>query len=294
MSSSQDTVAIIGLGLIGSSIARALRERRPSSRVLGYDLDSSVREQVSALRLFDAVAAIPEEAVRDAGIVILCVPVGAMEEAARSVAPHLRRGAVLTDVGSSKSAVASALRRGCPGAAIVPAHPIAGSDRTGPGSGTSGLFEGRWCILTPDPQCPAEAVERVSSLWRSMGAKVELMTPERHDLVVAATSHVPHLLAFGTVLGVTEMETVCGAEIMTFSGGGFRDFSRIAGADPVIWRDTFLSNREAIREVLARYRETLARLEMMIETGDVSALTATLETIRAKRLRLHSPNEQEP
>ena len=276
------TIAIIGLGLIGSSIARALREAMPDASVIGFDADAAVRETARDLdlcRVVDDAAA----AVSDAGLVILCVPVGASEGVARDLASALRSDAIVTDVGSSKAGVARALAAALPDHAIVPAHPVAGTERSGPEAGFASLFRGRWCILTPLPDTPPEATQSVRALWEALGSRVEIMDAEHHDLVLAVTSHLPHLIAYTIVGTASDLETVTASEVIKYSAGGFRDFTRIAASDPTMWRDVFLANKDAVLEMLGRFTEDLSALQRAIRWGDGDALFDLFTRTRAVR-----------
>jgi cyclohexadieny/prephenate dehydrogenase len=246
------TVAIIGLGLIGSSIARAVRETSPSIRLAGYDADPDVRKRARELQLVHDIADEPGDAVDGTELVILCVPVGAMGEAAGSIAARIAPGAVVSDVGSSKAAVAETLRAALPSATIIPAHPVAGTENSGPEAGFAALFRGRWCILTPEEDEDQAQVERLSTFWAALGAKVEVMDARHHDLVLAVTSHLPHLIAFTIVGTASDLERVTESEVIKYSAGGFRDFTRIAASNPTMWRDIFLSNKDAVLAMLQR------------------------------------------
>jgi cyclohexadieny/prephenate dehydrogenase len=277
------TVALIGLGLIGSSIARGVREAMPGVQLRGYDSSSDVQATAAGLDLVDLLANDPAEAVAGADLVVLCVPVGAMAEAARSLAPHLAADAVVSDVGSSKGPVLSALKDALPGATIIPAHPIAGTENSGPDAGFAGLFRNRWCILTPEQNTDAFAVDRFAGFWRKLGARVEVMDAIRHDLVLAVTSHLPHLIAYTIVGTASHLETVTEGEVIKYSAGGFRDFTRIAASNPTMWRDIFLSNREAVLDVLGRFLGDLDQLEQAIRSEDGDALFEWFSRTRAIR-----------
>ena len=280
-------VTVIGLGLIGSSIARAVRAAMPTVRLTGHDADASVRETARRIDLCDDVTDTPGAAVIDADLVILCVPVGAMAAVAASIAADLPPDAVVSDVGSCKTAVADALRAALPGVAIVPAHPVAGTEQSGPEAGFATLFHRRWCILTPLPDTPPEtyggAVERVAAFWQRLGADVERMTPEHHDRVLAVTSHLPHLIAYTIVGTASDLEQVTESEVIKYSAGGFRDFTRIAASDPTMWRDVFLTNREAVLEMLQRFSEDLTALQRAIRVGDGEQLFEHFTRTRAVR-----------
>ncbi len=277
-------IAIIGLGLIGSSIARGVKERGLAGDVAAYDSSPGVTTRVAALGLADEVAATTAEAVRDADLVVLAVPVGATAEAMQAIAPHLKPGAIVTDVGSVKSAVVDAAREHLPlGVIFVPGHPIAGTEQSGPDAGFAELFENRWCVLCPCALSTPEAVGQVASLWRGLGSNVEEMDSQHHDLVLAITSHVPHLIAYNIVGTAADLEEVTQGEVIKFSAGGFRDFTRIAASDPTMWRDVFLNNREAVLETLGRFSEDLAALQRMIRWGDGDALFDLFTRTRAIR-----------
>jgi cyclohexadieny/prephenate dehydrogenase len=279
-----DTIAIIGLGLIGSSVARGVKARGVTHKVKGYDLSPEVRARAREIGLCDEIADTAGNAVAGAGLVLIAVPVGATAEAVAAVAPHLKEGAILTEVGSVKAAVIRQVVPKLPaGVAFVPGHPIAGTEHSGPDAGFAELFEGRWCILTPCERSTEAAVEKVASLWRALGSQVETMAPEHHDIVLAITSHIPHLIAFNIVGTAADVEEVTQSEVIKFSAGGFRDFTRIASSDPVMWRDVFLNNKEAVLEMLGRFSEDLAALQRMIRWDDGEALLELFTRTRAIR-----------
>ena len=276
-------IAIMGLGLIGSSIARAIKESMPEAEVSGYDLSDQVRERARALGFCTSVADQPGEAVKDAELVLFCVPVGAMQEAAAAIADNIPHEAIVSDVGSAKVAVATALRQALPDATIIPAHPVAGTENSGPDAGFASLFRGRWCILTPHEGASPEHVGRLSQFWEQLGAKVETMDPKHHDLVLAVTSHLPHLIAY-TIVGTAEdLEGVTQGDVIKYSAGGFRDFTRIAASDPTMWRDIFLNNKEAVLDVLQRFSEDLSMLQRAIRWGDGDTLFDLFTRTRAVR-----------
>ena len=276
-------VALIGLGLIGSSIARAVREAMPDVKLTGYDIDPEVRARARALALADAVVDQPGDAVTGADLVILCVPVGAMAEAARSIADSLPADAVVSDVGSSKAAVAATLRTLLPNTSIVPAHPVAGTENSGPDAGFAALFQGRWCILTPAGDTDRKDVDRVAAFWAGLGARVEVMDAKHHDLVLAVTSHLPHLIAFTIVGTASDLERVTESEVIKYSAGGFRDFTRIAASNPTMWRDIFLSNKQAVLDMLQRFTEDLSFLQRAIRQDDGDTLFDLFTRTRAIR-----------
>ena len=277
-----DRVALIGLGLIASSMARAIRGRGLAGGVVGFDADPAVREAARELALCE-VAEGAAEAVRGADLVVLAVPVGAMGAVAREIAPRLAPGSTLSDVGSVKRAVIDAVGPHVPeGVHFVPAHPLAGTERSGPRAGFAELFERRWCILVPQRGEEAPAA-RLAALWEGMGAQVTTMDADHHDLVLAVTSHAPHLIAY-TMVGVADdLRRVTDSEVINYSAAGFRDFTRIAASDPTMWRDVFLANRDATLEILGRFTEELFTLQRAIRTGDGDALHAYFTRTRAIR-----------
>ena len=276
-------VALIGLGLIGSSIARAVQKFLPDVRLSAFDLDETVRKRALELGLADVVADQPGKAVAGADLVILCVPVGSMKAAAESIAEHLLPTALVSDVGSSKAAVAALLRQALPQASIVPAHPVAGTENSGPDAGFPELFTNRWCILTPGDGANADDVEKLATFWTTLGARAEIMDAAHHDLVLAVTSHIPHLIAFAMVGTASDLERVTESEVITYSGGGFRDFTRIAASDPTMWRDIFLTNKDAVLDMLQRFTEDLAHLQRAIRREDGDTLFTLFTRARAIR-----------
>ena len=263
-------VAIVGLGLIGSSIARAVRAEMPTVRLTGHDASPEAREAVRALGLVDDCTDHAGAAVIDADLVILCVPVGSIGTVAAEIADDLPAGVIVSDVGSSKAGIAAALAEALPGVAIVPAHPVAGTERSGPEAGFATLFKGRWCILTPAADADPTAVERVAEFWRRLGAEIDTMDAQHHDLVLAVTSHLPHLIAYTIVGTASDLEAVTQSEVIKYSAGGFRDFTRIAASDPTMWRDVFLANKDAVLAMLQRFSEDLSALQRAIrwDKGD--------------------------
>lgn len=276
-------VALIGLGLIASSIALAARRGGVAGEVVGYARTEATREEARALGFCDSIAESAAEAAAGADLVVLCVPVGAMEEVAREVGPALKPGAVVSDVGSVKRAVIEAVAPHLPaGAGFVPAHPLAGTERSGPSSGFASLFDNRWCILVPGLASRAE-VDRVAAFWRGLGANVDEMDANHHDLVLAVVSHTPHLIAY-TMVGVADhLEAVSDSEVIKYSASGFRDFTRIAASDPTMWRDVFLSNRDATLDILGRFTEELFALQRAIRMGDGALLHDYFTRTRAIR-----------
>jgi cyclohexadieny/prephenate dehydrogenase len=276
-------VAIIGLGLIGSSIARAVKATMPTVRITGHDGDAGVRDRARDLGFADDVTDTPGAAVIDADLVILCVPVGAMGAVAQSIADDLPPEAIVSDVGSSKSSVLAALTAALPNNVIIPAHPVAGTENSGPDAGFATLFNGRWCIVTPPEGADETAIARICEFWKRLGADVETMDAKHHDLVLAVTSHLPHLIAYTIVGTASDMEEVTQSEVIKFSAGGFRDFTRIAASDPTMWRDVFLSNKDAVLEMLQRFSEDLTALQRAIRWGDGDALFELFSRTRAIR-----------
>jgi cyclohexadieny/prephenate dehydrogenase len=276
-------VAIIGLGLLGGSIGLAVREHLPGVATTGYDADPAARQRAAERGLADRICDSAAEAVRDAQLVILCVPVGAMGAAAAEIAPHLPAGVVVSDVGSSKQSVARELAAALPGVAIIPAHPVAGTERSGPDAGFSSLFHHRWCIITPPDGADPALVAMLSAFWEGLGAKVEEMDAGHHDLVLAVTSHLPHLIAYTIVGTASDLEGVTESEVIKYSAGGFRDFTRIAASDPTMWRDVFLSNKDAVLEMLQRFSEDLTALQRAIRIGDGDQLFDHFTRTRAIR-----------
>ncbi|WP_086738630.1 prephenate/arogenate dehydrogenase family protein [Erythrobacter colymbi] len=276
-------LAIIGLGLLGGSIGLATKARGLPVTTAGWDRDPAVRARAAERGLVETVHDTAEAAVAGADLVILCVPVGAMGDAARAIAPGLAPHAIVSDVGSSKEAVATALAEALPGATVIPAHPVAGTEQSGPDAGFATLFAGRWCIITPPESADPAAVEALSDFWTALGSKVELMDAAHHDLVLAVTSHIPHLIAYTIVGTASDLEDVTQSEVIKYSAGGFRDFTRIAASDPVMWRDVFLTNRQAVLEMLGRFTEDLTALQRAIRSGDGDTLFDLFTRTRAIR-----------
>ena len=277
------SVAIIGLGLLGGSIGLGTRELAPEIATTGFDRDATVRDTARKRELVGTVCDSAAEAVRDADLVILCVPMGAMGEAAAELADAVPPDAIISDVGSSKQGVAETLARALPNHTIIPAHPVAGTEQSGPEAGFASLFTNRWCILTPPANAEEAAVEALGDFWRKLGARIEIMDAEHHDLVLAVTSHIPHLIAFTIVGTASDLEQVTRSEVIKYSAGGFRDFTRIAASDPVMWRDVFLSNKSAVLEMLGRFTEDLTALQRAIRSGDGDKLHELFSRTRAIR-----------
>ncbi|MEH6660393.1 MAG: prephenate/arogenate dehydrogenase family protein [Parasphingorhabdus sp.] len=279
-------IAIIGIGLIGSSIAHAVRETMPAARITGYDADPAVRARVIELGFCNDVSDSAGAAVTDADLVILCVPVGVIADVAAEIADDLPDDAVISDVGSSKESVLAALAKALPGARIIPAHPVAGTENSGPDAGFATLFQDRWCILTPPGSAAEGDIERVKAFWEKLGANVEIMDAKHHDLVLAVTSHLPHLIAYTIVGTASDLEDVTRGEVIKYSAGGFRDFTRIAASDPTMWRDVFLSNKDAVLEMLQRFSEDLSALQRAIRWDKGDELFDLFTKTRAIRRRI--------
>jgi len=279
-----DKIALVGVGLIGSSIAQAARRRGLVNQIAVSARKTETLDDARSLELADVYSSDNAEAVAEADLVVLCTPVGVFERVAAEIAPHLKPGATLTDVGSVKSHVQKVVGPLVPEEVhFIPGHPLAGTEHSGPLAGFPSLFEGRWCILTPDAGQDMAAVDRLTRFWRALGSDVEVMDAEHHDLVVAITSHVPHLVAYNIVGTADDLATVSKSEVIKFSAGGFRDFTRIAASDPVMWRDVFLTNRDAVLEMLGRFLEDLSVLQRAVRVGDGDALEALFTRTRAIR-----------
>jgi cyclohexadieny/prephenate dehydrogenase len=277
-------LALVGIGLIGGSIALAARRKGLVGHIAVSTRSEATLKRAEELKLGDSFHLDATEAVRDADCVILSVPVGAVGPVTAAIAGALKPGAIISDVGSVKSSVVAAMKPYIPkGVEFVPAHPVAGTEYSGPDAAFSSLFDNRWCILTPPEGTDPAAVEKLATFWRGLGANVETMTPEHHDLVLAITSHVPHLIAYNIVGTAADLETVTQSEVMKFSAGGFRDFTRIAASDPTMWRDVFLNNREAVLEMLGRFNEDLSALQRAIRWGDGETLFNLFTRTRAIR-----------
>jgi len=277
-------IALIGFGLIGGSIARGARAQGLVGEIVATARSEKTRTRVVELGLADRVVETNAEAVKDADLVILGIPVGACGAVAEEIAAHLAPGAIVSDVGSVKGAIVKEMAPHLPPHVhFVPAHPVAGTEHSGPDSGFAELFINRWCILTPPEGTDAGAVEKLRAFWAGLGARVETMTPDHHDLVLAITSHLPHLIAYTIVGTADELAQVTSSEVIKFSAGGFRDFTRIAASDPTMWRDVFLSNKEAVLEMLGTFNEDLSKLTRAIRRGDGEALFEHFTRTRAIR-----------
>jgi cyclohexadieny/prephenate dehydrogenase len=284
MTKAYDRVALIGLGLIASSMAHAMRRADLVGEIVGTARSTETRDIVRDMGFCDRVTDTAAEAVAGADLVVLAIPVGAMEDVARQIAPHLAEGATVTDVGSVKRAVVEAVAPNMPDHVhFIPGHPLAGTEHSGPRSGFAELFENRWCILLPGENTDETALNRLARLWQDMGAHVDTMEVDHHDLVLAVTSHTPHLIAY-TMVGVADdLRRVTDSEVIKYSAAGFRDFTRIAASDPTMWRDVFLTNKDATLEILGRFTEELFALQRAIRTGDGDMLFDYFTRTRAIR-----------
>jgi cyclohexadieny/prephenate dehydrogenase len=279
-----DRVALIGIGLIGSSLARVLRRDNPGTRIVACARRAETLSTVRRLELAHETTDDPAEATSGADLVVIATPLSAYAEIGRRIAPALKAGAILTDVGSVKEAVIRDLGPHVPpGVHFVPGHPVAGTEHSGPESGFAELFAGRWCILIPLPETAAEAVTSVTRMWQRAGMRVVTMSADHHDKVLAVTSHLPHLIAYTIVGTATDLEDSLKSEVIEFSASGFRDFTRIAASDPVMWRDIFLNNREAVLEILQRFNEDLTALQRAIRWGEGDKLQELFTRTRAIR-----------
>ncbi len=277
-------LALIGMGLIGSSLARVCRRKGLVREIIASDSSSAVRARVTELALADHIVETSAAAVDAADLVILCAPVGVMGAIAPEIGPHLKPGAIVSDVGSVKVSIIKAVAPHLPAVVhFVPSHPVAGTEQSGPEAGFATLFFNRWTILTPPEGTNPKAVAKLASFWTGAGAYVEIMQPAHHDLVLAITSHVPHLIAYNIVGTAADLEEVTRSEVIKFSAGGFRDFTRIAASDPTMWRDIFLNNKEAVLEMLGRFNEDLSALQRMIRNGDAEGLFDLFTRTRAIR-----------
>ncbi len=277
-------MALIGIGLIGSSMSHAARRRGLVGQIVGCARTEATRTRALELGLVEEAHVDPRDAARGADLLVLCTPVGTFADITQQIAPVLAPGATVTDVGSVKQAVVHNVGPHLPeGVHFVPAHPVAGTEFTGPDSGFAELFDNRWCILTPPEGTAVGAVEKLERFWQLCGARTEVMDPNHHDLVLAITSHVPHLIAYNIVGTAADLEAVTQSEVIKYSAGGFRDFTRVAASDPTMWRDIFLNNQEAVLEMLGRFSEDLTALQRAIRWGDGDALFSLFSRTRAIR-----------
>ena len=290
-----ERIAIVGAGLIGSSVARAITRGGLADELVLVDCDEEILSEAQNLGLADTYASDVTEAVADVDLVMLAVPVGVMGAVAESMAPSLKVGAIVTDVGSVKASVVKAVAPHIKdGVHLIPGHPVAGTEKSGPSAGFSSLFDDRWCILTPPKDANESAVDALKSFWEALGSRVEIMDAEHHDLVLAITSHVPHLIAYNIVGTANDMEEVTRSEIIKYSAGGFRDFTRIAASDPTMWRDVFLNNKDAVLEMLGRFSEDLTALQRAIRWGDGDALFNLFTRTRDIRRRIIDAGQDDP
>ncbi|NMA99833.1 MAG: prephenate/arogenate dehydrogenase family protein [Phyllobacteriaceae bacterium] len=288
-------LALIGIGLIGSSIALAARRQGLVDVISIATRRQETLDEGHELGLGDIYTLDPAEAVRGADLVILCAPVGTYDALARAIKPALEPGAILSDVGSVKEHVVKVVGPHVPsGVSFIPGHPIAGTEHSGPSAGFAELFAGRWCVLTPVPGVPEEHTEKLADFWRAMGSSVECMDAAHHDMVLAITSHIPHLIAYNIVGTVADLEDATQSEVIKFSASGFRDFTRIAASDPVMWRDIFLTNRDAVLEMLGRFSEDLSVLQRAVRTGDGASLEAMFTRTRAIRRSIINAGQETP
>ncbi len=277
-------VALIGLGLIGSSLARVIKREGLAGHVAGTARSQTTRDKAWELGYLDSIHGDPAACVKDADLVVICAPLGAYAEIGLAMRDHLAPGAIVSDVGSAKQSVIRDLGPIIPdGVHLIPGHPVAGTEHSGPESGFAELFQGRWCILTPPPGSDEAAVAKLAELWRRAGSQIELMEPGHHDRVLAITSHLPHIIAYTIVSTATDLADATQSEVIKFSAGGFRDFTRIAASDPVMWRDVFLNNREAVLEMLGRFTEDLTALQRAIRWGEGDKLQDLFTRTRAIR-----------
>lgn len=288
-------VALLGIGLIGSSMAHAMRRAGLARQIAGYSHRIATLDLARTVGFADSLYSDAAACVKNADLVVLGTPVGSFRALAEEIAPNLKPGAILSDVGSVKGAVIRDVGPFVPeGVHFIPAHPIAGTEQSGPTAGFAELFDGRWCILTPPPGADPDAVAKMKAFWQGLGSQVEVMDAHRHDLVLAITSHLPHLIAYNIVGTADDLETVTQNEVIKYSAGGFRDFTRIAASDPTMWRDVFLNNREAVLEVLGRFSEDLSALQRAIRWGDGDALFNLFARTRAIRRSIIDAGQDTP
>lgn len=279
-----ERVALIGIGLIGSSISLAARKQGLAQTIVGHTKSSESTKLALELGLTDEMFPSPEEAVENADLVILCTPVGTFEIIAEKIGPRLKPGSTITDVGSVKGFVIEKVTRHIPdGVHFIPSHPLAGTEYSGPTAGFAELFENRWCLITPLKNSDPDKIAELSKFWQALGSKVELMDPEHHDTVLAVTSHVPHLIAYTMVGTADHLHRINNSEVIQYSAAGFRDFTRIAASDPTMWRDVFLTNKEATLDILGRFTEELFALQRLIRTGDGQELFDYFQKTRSIR-----------
>ena len=282
-----EKIALLGLGLIGSSLSHVVRREKLATTIAGYSRSPQTRTRAMELGLADTMHETAVDAVRDADLVIFCVPLGANSKIAEAISAHLKPGAIVTDVGSVKAAVIRDIGPHVPeGVHFVPGHPIAGTEYSGPDAGFASLFEKKWTILTPLPETNLAAIERLSDFWRACGAFVDTMEANHHDRVLSITSHLPQLIAFNIVTTAADLEEVTQQEVIKYSAGGFRDFTRLAASDPTMWRDIYLNNKQGVLELLGRFSEDLSALQRAIRWGDGDMLFDTFTRARGIRQRI--------
>ncbi len=282
-----DTVSIIGIGLIGSSIARGIKKHNIANKVVGYAKTLETREKAMDLGYMDQVFDSANDAIKDADLVILCVPVGANRDIMIEISDNLSEGTILTDVGSVKAEVIKQLKDIIPDkVSFIPAHPIAGTEFSGPESGFAELFDHKWCVLTPYEKSKKQDIKKVKNFWERLGMNVDEMSPEYHDLVLAITSHIPHLIAYNIVGTATNLAEITRKEVTKYAAGGFRDFTRIASSDPIMWRDIFLNNQEAVLEMLDKFSDDLSSLREAIKKKDGKELQKYFTKTRDIRKRI--------
>lgn len=280
-------ITIVGAGLIGSSVARAVRKYEVCETLVLADANETIISEARDLELADEYYTDVAKSVDNSDLVMLAVPVGAMASVGAAIAASMKAGAIISDVGSVKESVFKALDPLLPeGVHLIPGHPVAGTEKSGPAAGFATLFDDRWCIITPPEGADEAAVEKLSAFWKAFGSRVEIMTPQHHDLVLAITSHVPHLIAYNIVGTASDLEEVTRSEVIKYSAGGFRDFTRIAASDPTMWRDVFLNNKDAVLEMLGRFSEDLTALQRAIRWGDGDALFDLFTRTRGIRRRI--------
>ena len=284
-------IALVGLGLIASSIALNIKSKKNRIKITGYSRTKKTREEARKIN-FCTVCDNYEDCIKEANLVILCVPVGAMGDTMEKIAPYLSKSAIVTDVGSVKESVILEVQKKLPkGIFFVPAHPLAGTENSGPSAGFASLFENRWCILTPSKNVPIEIIKKVKFFWEELGSNVVEMDAKHHDLVLSVTSHAPHLIAF-TMVGVAdEFSKVTNSEVINYSAAGFRDFTRLAASDPIMWRDVFLNNKDAALEILGRFTEELFTLQKAIRKKDGEYLLKYFERTRKIRRSIISAGQ---
>jgi len=280
-------IALIGIGLIGSSLGHVIRQKGLAGRVSGFAQSPGTRKKALELRIVDETHETAADAVRGADLVILCTPVGAFEAVAAEIGPVLAPGTIVTDVGSVKESVVRHVAPHMPeGVHLIPGHPVAGTEQSGPEAGFAELFQNRWCILTPMEGTDPEQIEKLTAFWQACGSDVDIMKPDHHDLVLAITSHIPHLIAYNIVGTADDLGKVTESEVIKYSAGGFRDFTRIAASDPTMWRDVFIHNKEAVLEMLGRFTEDLTDLQRAIRRGDSDRLFEIFTNTRSIRKRI--------